>query len=58
VRPKVAQRMTLVSNTVQAASIPTAPTTSTTAAAVPHSTGASPLPAPPGGSGPSPLKAP
>jgi hypothetical protein len=58
VRPKVAQRMTLVSNTVQAASIPTAPTTSTTAAAVPHSTGASPLPAPPGASGPSPLKAP
>ena len=58
VRPKVAQRMTLVSNTVQAASIPTAPTTSTTAAAVPHSTGASPLPAPPGASAPSPLKAP
>jgi hypothetical protein len=50
--------MTLVSNTVQAASIPTAPTTSTTAATVPHSTGASPLPAPPGASGPSPLKAP
>jgi hypothetical protein len=58
VRPKVAQRMTLVSNTVQAASIPTAPTTTTTAAAVPRSTGASPLPAPPAASGPSPLKAP
>ncbi len=56
-KPKVAQRMTLVSNTVQAASIPAAPAASTTAAAS-HNTGPSALPAPPGGSGPSPLKAP
>jgi hypothetical protein len=56
-KPRVAHRMTLVSNTVQAASVPTAPATSTTATA-PHGTGASPLPAPPGASNPSPLKAP
>jgi len=55
-KPRVAQRMTLVSNTVQSAA-PTAPTASTTAAAS-NSTGPSPLRAPPGGSGPSPLKAP
>jgi hypothetical protein len=56
-KPRVAQRMTFVSNTVPAASIPTAPAASTTAAP-PHNAGPSALPAPPGGSGPSPLKAP
>jgi len=54
---RVAQRMTLVSNTVQAASIPAAPAANTTAVA-PHNTGPAALPAPPGGSGPKPLKAP
>jgi len=56
-KPTVTQRMTLVSNTVPAASVSTAPTASTTSAAPPD-TGPSPLRAPPGGSGPSPLKAP
>jgi hypothetical protein len=51
----VAKRLTLVSNTVQSASTPAAPTTGT---AAPPSAGPSPLPAPPGASSPSPLKAP
>lgn len=56
-KPRVTQRMTLVSNTVPAASVPTAPAASTPTP-VPHSTGPSPLRAPPGSSGPAPLKAP
>jgi hypothetical protein len=55
-KPSVAKHLTLVSNTVQSAATPAAPTTST--AAPPSSAGPSPLPAPPGASSPSPLKAP
>ena len=55
-KPRVAQPMTFVSNTVQAA-VPTAPDTSTTTAAS-SSTGPAPLPAPAGASAPAPLKAP
>jgi len=58
VQSQPAQRMTLVSNTVEVASVPTAPATSTTSSTAPHSTGPTPLPAPPGSSAPSPLKAP
>ena len=56
-QPTLTQRMTLVSNTVQAASVPPPPAATTTSAPR-HDTGPSPLRAPRGGSGPSPLKAP
>jgi hypothetical protein len=56
-KPKVTQRLTLVSNTVETASVPAAPAASTAATAS-HTAGPSPLPAPPGASGPGPLKAP
>jgi len=56
-KPRVAQRMTLVSNTVPTASVLTRPTVRTPAP-TPQNVGPSPLRAPPGGSGPSPLKAP
>lgn len=56
-KQKVAQRLTLVANTVETASVPAAPATSTAATAS-HGTGPGPLPAPPGASGPGPLKAP
>jgi hypothetical protein len=56
-KPRVAQRMTLVSNTVPAASVLTRPTVRTPVA-TPQNVGPSPLRAPPGGSGPGPLKAP
>jgi hypothetical protein len=52
------ERLTLVSNTVAAASVPTVPASSTTSSSASHSTGPTPLPAPPGASAPSPLKAP
>lgn len=53
-----AQRMTLVSNTVPATSVPTISASSTASSTASHSTGPTPLPAPPGTSAPSPLKAP
>jgi hypothetical protein len=56
-KPKVAQRMTFVSETVPAASVPPRPTVRTSVT-TPQNVGPSPLRAPPGGSGPSPLKAP
>jgi hypothetical protein len=56
-KPRVTQRLTLVSNTVETASVPAAPAASTAATAS-HTTGPSPIPAPPGVSGPGPLKAP
>lgn len=56
-KPRIAKRMTLVSNTVQAVTVPTLQQTSTTAAPS-HNTGPAPLPAPAGSSGPTPLKAP
>jgi len=58
VQSQPAQRITLVSNTIQAASVPTVSASSTTVSTGSDSTGPTPLPAPPGASAPSPLKAP
>jgi hypothetical protein len=56
-KPKVTEKLTLVSNTVETASVQ-APPAASTATTASHGTGPSPLPAPPGASGPGPLKAP